>query len=718
MTLEVVYGESRHRNIARGLAEALDPAIEEGTIYLGYPVLSTADERVAVDAMLVSRDHGLVAFQVADVYPQTQEQLTGLIAEQDKLYAVLESHLGRNPRLRTGRQLAFPLETVTLLSSPLTLELPVGTEGRYCSPDQAVDVVQTLPGLDTDVYAALQAALQSVTTIKPAKKRASVKEDRSRGAILREIEKGIANLDRWQKRAAIETPEGAQRIRGLAGSGKTVVLALKAAYLHAKHPDWRVVVTFQSRALYQQLLGLVTRFSFEQTNDLPDYDHLQIMHAWGSGAREGVYQVIADTIGAVRRDFNYARSTYGMDDAFQGVCRELLTLTANRQIEPIFDAVLIDEAQDLPPEFFQLIYRFTKEPKRIIWGFDELQRLSETAMPTTDELFGTTPEGDSLVTLENREGEAARDIVLPICYRNPPWTLATAHALGFGIYRPEGLVQHFDDPALWLDIGYETVRGDMTPDSAVVLQRRTDSYPEYFPQLLTPTDAVVLRTFADELAQDDWVASQIAENLKKDELDHDDILIVLPSAYTAKRRAARLARTLLQHGIDSHLVGVSSSVDEVFVRDSVAIAHIYRAKGNEAPMVYALDAQYASGHVNQLTRRNTLFTALTRSRAWIRVSGWGDGMETIAHEFNEVVAHQYRLEFRTPTSEQLATMRRLHRDRTDTEAAALRRATRGLKELLDAFESGDIELRDLPPGLRSRLQNRLLDEGVDDGREF
>ena len=36
-----------------------------------------------------------------------------------------------------------------------------------------------------------------------------------------------------QGRAVIETVEGVQRIRGLAGSGKTIVLALKAAYLHA-----------------------------------------------------------------------------------------------------------------------------------------------------------------------------------------------------------------------------------------------------------------------------------------------------------------------------------------------------------------------------------------------------------------------------------------------------------------------------------------------------
>jgi transposase-like protein len=61
--------------------------------------------------------------------------------------------------------------------------------------------------------------------IEPAKKGAAVTNPSSRGAELKETENGTASLDQWQKAAAIESPEGPQRIRGLAGSGKTVVLS-------------------------------------------------------------------------------------------------------------------------------------------------------------------------------------------------------------------------------------------------------------------------------------------------------------------------------------------------------------------------------------------------------------------------------------------------------------------------------------------------------------
>ena len=129
--------------------------------------------------------------------------------------------------------------------------------------------------------------------------------------------------------------------------------------------------------------------------------------------------------------------------------------------------------------------------------------------------------------------------------------------------------------------------------------------------------------FGDEAEQDRWVAEQILEDIGPAELEHDDILIVLPSAYTSKRRYARLASILDDRGIPSHLVGVNTSQDIVFVRGSVAVAHIYRAKGNEAPMVYVLDAQYAGAAFNEVSRRNTIFTAITRSKAWVRVCGYG-----------------------------------------------------------------------------------------------
>ncbi len=705
MSLEIVRGESKDRALAERLAEAISRSTATGTVYLGYPVLSSADDRVEIDALLVSQNHGLIAFQLADEAPTTAEQWRAVQESQDRLYNALDSHLGRHESLRVRRKLAVEIWTVTVY--PEAIRQPDGSDGFYCGIDQLPEVIDNRPGIEPGLLKELESALQRVSTIKPAKRRAAVQRTNSRGAKLKAIERGIANLDRWQKQAAIESPDGPQRIRGLAGSGKTVVLALKAAYLHAQHPDWRIAVTFQTRALYQQFQDLITRFTFEHSNDSPDFSHLQILHAWGSATRSGVYHSIATALGAPVRDFNYARAIFGMDDSFAGICLELLEIAENASLEPIWDAVLIDEAQDLPPEFFRLAYLFTKRPKRIVWAYDELQKLSESAMPSTEELFGTSPSGDSLVSLAESPGEARRDIILPICYRNSPWALATAHGIGFGIYRDGGLVQHFDNPNLWTDIGYEVTGGRLQRGRRVRLRRSSASYPSYFDDLLTPTDAVSSRSFDTEAAQDEWIARQIRKNLDQDELEADDILIVLPDAYTAKRRAPRLADCLLRYRISSHLVGVQSSVDEVFISGSVAIAHIHRAKGNEAPMVYALDAHYAVRSVNAVTRRNTLFTAITRTRAWVRICGWGDEMRLLDAELSQIRSRDFELEFKVPSAEELKRLRRVHRERTEEEAAFVERTTAALADFVSALEEDALDIEDLPPSLRTRLINEL-----------
>lgn len=712
MPLDVVYGEPRNRPVTLLLAENLKNVADTGTIYLGYPVLATADERVYVDALLVSLEHGLVAFQVADALPNSDSEWRAYVEDQDRLYSVLESHLGRHDSLRRGRHLAFDLRTITVFAGDIAAPDNIVDQpgSHYCSVPDVKALVESFPPLEEAVMRALQGALQRVTTIKPRKRRSGVAQPDSRGAKLKEIERGIANLDRWQKQAAIETPNGPQRIRGLAGSGKTVVLALKAAYLHAQHPEWRIAVSFQSRALYQQFEDLITRFTFEHSSDKPDFERLLLLHAWGAYNRDGVYKTIARHMGAPFRDFRYANATYGRDAAFQGVCRELLDISSQSEDSPLFDAVLIDEAQDLPPEFFQLVYRFTEDPKRIVWAFDELQNLSDAAMPATDELFGRTDSGESLVSLADAPGEPRRDVILPICYRNSPWALATAHALGFGIYRKDGLVQHFDDTHLWEQIGYHVVGGRLQEGRKVQLERSPNSYPPYFTDLLKPDDAVVLKTFATQQEQDSWIAQQIVTNLQQDELDYDDILIVLPSAYTSKNRASRLGRALARNGISSHLAGVGSSVDELFVTDSIALAHIYRAKGNEAPVVYVVDAQYGASDINAVTARNTLFTAITRSRAWVRITGWGSAMDEIADEVRRVQLENFELKFTIPTAKQREKLRRIHRERSDAEVERLRRATQSLTELLEDFDKGDLDLDDLSPTLRRQLTRLLTAE--------
>lgn len=711
--LEIIHGNTSNPSATRELLEVLNELNPNGTLYVGYPVLALADDRVNVEALLVTERFGLVAFltETLPAEPTGTAPWKEIQQRQDHLFGALESFLGRHPALRSGRRLAFEINTVTLLSGPAPSGAFESSDGCYTDASGLSDTLSKFGSISEQTFRSLDAAINKVTTIRPAKKRANVALPDSRGAKLKAIEREIANLDRWQKRAAIEVPDGVQRIRGLAGSGKTVVLALKAAYLHAQHPEWRVALTFYTRSLYQQLEDLTRRFSFEHILDEPDWNKLQVLHCWGSMRdRSGIYTCLAAELGQPIRDWGYAKATYGSRNAFAGICRELLEAAkSTKRVDPIFDAVLIDEAQDLPPEFFELVAIFTKPPRRIAFAYDELQQLNASTMPPVEALFGKDEQGGSRLRLSGR-GNAHDDVVLPVCYRNPPWTLTAAHGLGFGVYREDGLVQHFDNANLWKEVGYRILAGELQEGSEVALARDPNSYPEFFQHLIDPADAVQFMVFETDSEQLRWVASSIRRNLEEDELEPDDILIVLPDAYTSKPRGMAVVRALAQYGISAHHVGAAGNQDRMFSEGMVAITHIFRAKGNEAAMVYVLDAQHAgreSGGESSdglASRRNILFTAMTRARAWVRVLGYGSGMTALSREFEQVRTNDFELRFQVPTELERRSLRQLHRDRSSAETAARREALRNVQSAIAAMERGDIEIGDIPDQLRRKLE--------------
>lgn len=703
--LDLVNGPKR--------SPAIDALVEElrrqdwaGTLYVGYPVLRVGEQPEVVDALLTSEEHGVVIFDVpeANAVP-TPEHLA--LRRDELITALTRSLLAYRPLARRGR-LLVEVEAVSLVMPDEAARLSP-LDPSIVGPGSVLNALRPFSRIDASVLEHVNAGVQRIGNIKASTRRRAVEQEYSRGWIMQEIEKATANLDRYQKIAAIEIPDGPQRIRGLAGAGKTVVLAHKAAFLHAQNSSLRICVTFHTRSLYQQLRDLVRRFYYEQTDgDEPNWERLQIMHAWGSSDQPGLYSTLAVASGHAPQTFGYARERYSYERAFDGVCKELVKVLEQDPIEPLFDAVLIDEAQDLPRSFFQLAWFATAPPHRVVWAYDELQNLSAYRMAPPEELFGTYPNGVPRIPgLTNSPDTPRQDIILPKCYRNTPWALTVAHALGFGIYRDKGPVQFFDDPDLWNAIGYETVRGRVAPDEDVTLARRADATPDYFLRLIKPQDAVICKSFPDDESQIRWVAQEIHHNLTRDELSARDILVVFADRFSARTGAGRLTKVLAGLGHGAHLAGVTSSVDELFSDSSVAMSGVFRAKGNEAPMVYVLDAQTGVGPDGLIARRNSLFTAITRSRAWVRICGWGPGMEEMLKEVTEVVQHDYRLDFHVPTEDRLQQLRMIHRDRTRAEREKARRAHEGFSAAMELAELGDNVFASLTDEQRAELRSLL-----------
>ena len=113
--METVFGDSRSSVAVESLRAVLNSMDISGTLYLGYPVLATADAKVFVDALLVSGSHGLVAFDLSshlDAQPDAR-QLEQLAERQEEIHASIYGKLYKHRNLRRNRTLAIPLRVVT-----------------------------------------------------------------------------------------------------------------------------------------------------------------------------------------------------------------------------------------------------------------------------------------------------------------------------------------------------------------------------------------------------------------------------------------------------------------------------------------------------------------------------------------------------------------------------------------------------------------------------
>ena len=716
MSIEVIRGASLKPVASGKLIEALSTRTDwTGRLFVGYPIIGTVEGPHRVDALWVS-ERGIVVFDLVEGREPGDYE-----GRQDDTANKIDAQLRVHPTLVRRRQLRIPIHTISF--SPTVDGSVAGpAEGLLSGPDTILAEIESLEweNFEQDVYRNALSVIESVATIRRSRARRTFQNDDSRGAKLKRLEDSIATLDHDQSAAVIETVEGVQRIRGLAGSGKTIVLALKAAYLHAQYPEWRIGVTFNTRSLKGHFQRLIRDFHTDKTGDAPDWENLRVVNSWGAPGRperSGIYHEYCSSHGVDYLDFRSATSQFGRSEPFAAACKQALDQTEVSR--PAYDALLVDEAQDLPPAFLKLCYAFLKEPKRLVYAYDELQNLASESLPPPEDIFGRHGDGTPLVRLDDGGRDRPRpDIVLQRCYRNSKPVLVAAHALGFGIYRtaPQpgqtGLVQMFDHPLLWEEVGYVAEDGELREGSRVRLVRPETTSPGFLAEHSPVDDLIHFRSFATDREQAAWVAQDIRQNLQREDLRHGDIVVINPDPRTTRGNVGIVRALLLDMDIQSHLAGVDTDPDTFYLdSESVTFSGIHRAKGNEAAMVYIVNAHDCQSAAINLARiRNRLFTAMTRSKAWVRVLGIGPQMDALTREYETLKAQNFSLNFRYPSAEERERLRVIHRDMTEAERKRVRDSNQELGRLVQDLEHGHVRPEDLDETTVDRLKSLLEGE--------
>jgi superfamily I DNA and RNA helicase len=152
---------------------------------------------------------------------------------------------------------------------------------------------------------------------------------------------------------------------------------------------------------------------------------------------------------------------------------------------------------------------------------------------------------------------------------------------------------------------------------------------------------------------------------------------------------------------------VTGSPDVVFVDNSVAMCSIYRAKGNEAPLVYVVSAEFCNAGYDLSKKRNILFTALTRAKAWVRICGVGASMKALSQEIEAISQDNFELDFNYPTQNQIEQIRSAYKERTSKEKRNVQKEIKSAQKLLQRLADGELDLGELPSDLADLLRKAL-----------
>lgn len=146
----------------------------------------------------------------------------------------------------------------------------------------------------------------------------------------------IRAMDLHQENLAKQLGDQNRLIRGVAGSGKTLILASRAKLLSKQHPDWNILILCFNISLARFIEQMIYQMMLEP-DDLFDFD------PEASPDKHGIQ---------VRNFHSWLQHDLKTTDA--RIPSLLEKLRNQEAILPMYDAILIDEGQDFEPEWLEL----------------------------------------------------------------------------------------------------------------------------------------------------------------------------------------------------------------------------------------------------------------------------------------------------------------------------------------------------------------------------
>lgn len=634
----------------------------EGYCYYKYPIAGGIDQHLP-DLVIVDKEYGIVSI---DIYDFTIDIINDINddkwvignADSDSLILKLDDYKENlNSKFQKYRDLRGKVAINTALIFSNIQEEDFNKKFPKISTNNILfnnflnieyEILwEKKSKMDLEARELFLSVAQGSGPLNSIKKSSKNLKSDKIGIAIKFIDSKLASLDRIQHEAAIQFADGPQSIRGMAGTGKTIILTMRAAILHSRYPERKILYTFHTQSLYNQIKNLITKFYRESEPKDPNWDNLLILHSWGGVSKEGVYY--RTCLRNSLKPFNFQEAK-NSDDSFEYVCSKI----ADDPLREEFDYILMDEAQDLPMSFYKIIYKICKSPKRITFAYDELQNLNEIKQKDFSPLFGYKSKEEFKENYIEYPENIKKEYILEKSYRNPLNILMTAHGVGMGIHNKNKEMQLIEEKDTWEAIGYKFIKGELKKGSEVEIIRPKENSISIVSEIYSgKTQNLIIKKFDNRIKEVEWIAELIEDDIKNESVMPHDIFVITLDTSRMKELYLELQRNLFSKGIPSLIPGIDVGRDKFAEYGYVTLSTVYKAKGNEAYIVYIMNFEKLYDYVDFVNSRNKAFTSISRSKGWCRISGTGVNMERAIEEIELIVTDIPFFKFTYPDPEMI-----------------------------------------------------------------
>lgn len=588
--------------------------------------------------------------------------------EVDSVYFKLQDMFRKVEDLRNKRDLVFPYEVLSWENTNQSIER---ISSYYNEMGEMILTPNVCKIICNTIEVSLPTYNRTTATLNDT---------------IKHIEKNIANFDRSQLESISTNNSKIQVISGLAGSGKTIVLARKVAQLLVESSNSKILVTFYSRSLKKEFEKLIKNFIKALSDEkISLEERVDVLSSWGNSSGDGVYSNTCNILGI--KPFSYWNLKQ-FSDPFEYACRilnERINESKDQMILKNYDYILIDEAQDLGEQFLKLAYSRLKESGQLIYAYDEFQDLSDRQMKKPEEIF------------PNIINNQIRYTPLKICYRTPKQNLITAHSIGLGINSRFGICQFFRSNSDWELIGYKIEVGGKANEETRIVREQPDYFKDIDERLISHDKFISYDDMFEHIRA--TVKHYQEQNIKL-----TDMMIVDMNKWTVQDNYFKFKK-YINEDFPVFLTGTSSS-DVFWIDDHISYTNIYRAKGNEAYVVMIVDASNSMSPSMRTVWRNKLFTAITRSKLYVHLlSLQGDEANELDNELRVIEKNEFNLIFTYPSSKAILESKKI----ASKELESDKKLNEFAKTLFEFKDIDDIPLEEIRSLLITKLGKEKFD---------